>query len=177
MRDMAMRRPKPPKADLRITEQDERDAARISAMWVEKQARDRVTCIDIGHQIEVHLERKNLRHGMTDRYARVVFGKAWETLRPCLRLCQRAPYLKDAEDVAERYPEWVNGYVHEPQRSINLLNWAAEVRKKERLESENSRAGPRENNAINTDRLTLLVGDCRVRLCGLPDSKYKALIA
>jgi site-specific DNA-methyltransferase (cytosine-N4-specific) len=158
--------------DLRITEQDRHDAARITALWTAKHKRDRKTCMAIGREVYQHLERKNLPRGETNRYARAVFNRAWHSLQRCQKLFIMEPELADADELAEQHPEWINPYEYEPDKSLNLLKWAAE----KRLESGPTLQGLEPIIAPETDWLSVLVGDCRVKLCGLPEKLFQACI-
>jgi DNA modification methylase len=160
-----------------LTEADRRAARRICGMVAERQARDRLVCIEIGRAISDHLEQKNLPHGVTGRFALAMFGNAWGTLRPYLRLYQQKADLADADDlVAKHAPDWVHEYPHEPDRSLKALRWTKEFRKKEGFEIGNTSGIPIEINANGTDQWTVLTGQSQVLLCGQPDKKFKLCI-
>ena len=163
--------------EIRITEADRRAAARILAMVTERQARDRLVCIEIGRAIYDHLEKKNLPHGATKHYARAVWERDWDRLQRYQKLYVQAPRLAEADEVAARYPDVdpYRGYDYEPDRSLNLLTWAAKTLAAESSVNENSRKRITADNAFETDDWrSVLIGQCQVKLCGLPDRYYQA---
>ena len=106
----------------------------------------------LGKEIDEHLERKNLRHGQTDRYATEVSSKHWASLSRYLKLYQQR-VDSQAEELAAKHPGFfdLNVYPTEPERSLSLLRWA-----KKQLSAGSSGPGrtplPKmEINATDTD--------------------------
>ncbi len=111
---------------LTVTKADRADGERIITLWRHFLKQSQADALALGKEIDEHLERKNLRHGQTDRYATEVSGQHWASLRRYLKLYQQRVDLPQAEELAAKHPGFfdLNVYPTEPERSLSLLRWA-----------------------------------------------------
>lgn len=159
-----------------MTKKDRDEVARITAMLAAHNARSCAECVQIGEHIHRHLERKALPRGMVQRYAKQHFNHDAEYLRRFVRLFVYADELPDAQ-AWEVASGWHNPYTTEPQRANNLLTNFWKARRTDRID-----IGPVRKpitacaEPATTSSISIIVGDCRTVLYGLPDKTYQVCI-